>query len=113
MTEPTQTTEGEIPAPIRDLLVAIRQAVTLPGPAGTLEDLSRHQSVAAERMHLVQLAIHDVLGDDSTDMHWEAEYLRKKSAAPVRYRTPEQWLAELKRTAAGETGSQDAPDATA
>lgn len=113
-TPPDQPTPSatDIPEPLRDLLAAMGEALSLPAPASTLEDLSRYEGVVAERLHLVQLAIHDVLGDDSTDVCWEAEYLRKTSARPVRYRTPEQWLAEIKRTAAGEAGAQDAPDVT-
>ncbi|MGW3847164.1 hypothetical protein [Streptomyces fagopyri] len=114
-TPPDQPTPSatNIPEPLRELLTAMSEALTLPSPASTPEDLSRYEGAVAERMHLVQLAIYDVLGDDATDTRWEAEYLRKVSAKPVRYRTPEQWLADLKRTAAGETGTQDAPDVPA
>ncbi|GHA28796.1 hypothetical protein GCM10010372_30790 [Streptomyces tauricus] len=107
-----QPSPETIPEPIRNLLAAISETLTLPTPAITVEDLSKYEAAVDERTHLIQLAIRDVLADDTRGPQWEADYLRH-AAKPVRYRTPDQWLADLKQDAADGTGDQDGPVATA
>lgn len=92
----------DIPEPIRGLLAAIDETLTLPAPAGARDDLVRYETCVTERIHLVQLAVRDLLaGKSSNGVEWEADYLRKKSAAnPPRYRDSEQYLADLRQAVA-------------
>lgn len=96
-----------IPEPIRDLLAAIGETLTLPTPANTVEDLGKYEATVTERTHRIQLAISDILANDTEGPQWEADYLRR-ATRPVRYRTSKQWLADLKQIAAGD-GDQDGP----
>lgn len=91
-----------LPDPIRDFLAAISETLALPGPAFSLADLTKFESTVAERTHRVQLAIRDLLDGRSDDLAWEAGYLRRHAALPVRYRTPEQHLTELRALTGGE-----------
>ncbi|MEU6099071.1 hypothetical protein [Streptomyces sp. NPDC047079] len=98
---PDGAASSTIPGPVRDLLAAIGEVLTLPDPGGDRMDLVRYESCVSERIHLVQLTIRDILTGKATDgLEWEAAYLRKQNTArPPRYRTSEQELADLRRTA--------------
>lgn len=114
MSETPHNTADAIPTPLRELLAAISEILTLPGPAATLEDLTRYESAVAERNHLVQLAIRDILSGDTQGIQWEADYLRKRAVeSRPRYRTQEQWLDDLKQSIARSTAPQDGPGVTA
>ncbi|MFD4786576.1 hypothetical protein ACFWN1_05740 [Streptomyces sp. NPDC058459] len=88
--------------PVRDFLAAISEVLTLPEPAATLGDLIKFKSEVDTRTHRVQLAIRDLLDGSSDDLAWEAGYLRRHAGLPVRYRTPEQHLTEVRALARGE-----------
>ncbi|MER7838465.1 hypothetical protein ABTY98_21885 [Streptomyces sp. NPDC096040] len=96
-------TATDIPEPVRDLLAAISETLTLPDPAGDRMDLVRYEGCISERVHLIQLAIRDVLSGKATNgLEWEAAFLRKQSTArPPRYRTSEEYLADLREIASG------------
>ncbi|MEV6752362.1 hypothetical protein [Streptomyces sp. NPDC051214] len=89
--------------PVRDLLAAISETLTLPTPAYTVEDLCKYETAVTQRTHLIQLAIRDILADDTHGAQWEADYLRRHGTGPVRYRTSEQWLADLEQAPAADT----------
>ena len=95
-----------VPEPIRDLLAAISELLTLPDPGGDRMDLVRYESCVSERIHLVQLAIRDTIaGKAKNSLEWEAAYLREQiERRPPRYRTSEQELADLRRIATGGEG---------
>ncbi|MGW6263650.1 hypothetical protein, partial [Streptomyces sp. NPDC055085] len=86
------------PEPIRELLAAINETLTLPAPAGDRDDLVRYEMHASGRISLVKIVIRDALdGKADLGLAWEARYLRKEIAdRPPSYRTPEQYLAELR-----------------
>lgn len=92
-----------LPEPVRDLLAAISELLTLPDPGGDRMDLVRYESAVSERTHLIQITIRDILaGNAINGLHWEANYLRKQiTARPPRYRTSEQEMADLRRIANG------------
>jgi len=114
MSETLHDTADAIPTPLRELLAAISEILTLPGPAATLEDLARYDGAVAERTHLVQLAIRDVLSGNTQGIQWEANYLRKRAVeSRPRYRTQEQWLDDLKQSIARSTDPQDGPEVIA
>ncbi|MGW6258642.1 hypothetical protein, partial [Streptomyces sp. NPDC055085] len=89
------------PEPIRELLAAINETLTLPAPAGDRDDLVRYETCVTERIHLVQLTIRDLLaGKDEMGPAWETDYLRRRIAArPPRYRTTDQYIADLRQAA--------------
>ncbi|MEU2734673.1 hypothetical protein ABZ656_04260 [Streptomyces sp. NPDC007095] len=95
-------TDLDIPEPLRQLLAAIDETLTLPDPAGDRDDLVRYEMCVSDRIHLVQLAVRDLLaGKSANGVQWEADYLRKKSADnPPRYRNSEQYIADLRKAVA-------------
>ncbi|MFF1702483.1 hypothetical protein [Streptomyces sp. NPDC058252] len=99
-------TDTDIPEPIRQLLAAISETLTFPDPGSNLADLTRYEDCVCERVHLIRLAIHDVLnGKASQGVQWEADYLRTKTAErPPRYRTSEEYIAHLSGLANGGEG---------
>ncbi|MEV7387587.1 hypothetical protein [Streptomyces sp. NPDC091215] len=96
-------TATDIPEAVRDLLAAISETLTLPDPSSDRMDMVRYESCVSERVHLIQMAVRDILnGTAAHGVQWEADYLRKKAAdRPPRYRTPEQYLADLHQLAGG------------
>ncbi|MGC9538527.1 hypothetical protein [Streptomyces sp. UG1] len=104
--EPTNTPPKSVPEPVRDLLTAISEVLTLPNPGGDRMDMVRYESCVSERIHLVQLAIRDTIaGKAKNGLEWEAAYLRQQiERRPPRYRTSEQEIADLRRIASGGEG---------
>jgi hypothetical protein len=96
----------DLPEPVRDLLAAISETLSLPDPGGDRMDLARYETCVSERIHLVQLLIRDVLdGKTVNGLEWETAYLRQQNEArPPRYRTAEQYLADLRRIAGSGEG---------
>lgn len=92
--------------PVRDLLAAISDVLTLPDPGGDRMDLVRYESCVSERIHMIQLAIRDVLAGKAVNgLEWETAYLREQiERRPPRYRTAEQEIADLHRIANGGEG---------
>lgn len=90
-----------LPEPARELLAAISETLSLPDPGGDRMDLVRYETCVSERIHLVQLIIRDVLdGQAKNGLEWETAYLRQQNEArPPRYRTADQYLADLRRIA--------------
>jgi hypothetical protein len=78
----------EIPAPVRELLAAVLEAIDLPYPA-TVGDSERYHEVLERRVAHVAIALRGVLHDRPLmDVEWEAEYLRERLAEhpPTGYR---------------------------
>jgi hypothetical protein len=96
-------TTTDIPEPVRQLLAAIAETLTLPDPSSDRDDLVLYESCVSDRVHLIQLTIRDVLDGKATNgVQWEADYLRRKTEAqPPRYRTHEQYMAHLRALANG------------
>ncbi|WP_338675162.1 hypothetical protein V1460_20875 [Streptomyces sp. SCSIO 30461] len=88
-------TTTDIPEPVRDLLAAIVETLTQPEPSSERVDMVRFETCVSERVHLIQLAVRDVLDGTATNgVKWEADCLRKKAAdRPPRYRTADEYLA--------------------
>jgi hypothetical protein len=91
-----------LPEPVRDLLAAISETLTLPDPGSERMDLVRYESCVSERLHLIKLIIRDVLdGKDKNGLEWETAYLRQQNEArPPRYRTLDEYLTEPRRVVA-------------
>ncbi|MFD5818131.1 hypothetical protein [Streptomyces sp. NPDC127038] len=99
-------TDAHIPEPVRQLLAAISETLTFPDPGSDRADLARYEACVCERVHLIRLAIRDVLDGTATNgVQWEADYLRTKIAErPPRYRTSEEYIAHLAALANGGEG---------
>lgn len=99
-------TDTDIPEPVRQLLAAIGETLTLPDPGRDRADLDRYEACVSDRVHLVQLTIRDVLnGKAINGIAWEADYLRKQTAdRPPRYRTFDEYIAHLRALASGGEG---------
>ncbi|MCI0385430.1 hypothetical protein [Streptomyces sp. CNQ085] len=81
-------TTPEIPAPVRELLAAVLEAIDLPYPA-TLGDSERYREVLEQRVMHAAIALRNVLADRPLmDIAWDTEYLRERLAEhpPTGYR---------------------------
>ncbi|MFK0154045.1 hypothetical protein ACIQVK_18475 [Streptomyces sp. NPDC090493] len=69
-------------------------------------DMVRFETCVSERVHLIQLAVRDVLdGTAANGMKCEAGYLRKQAAdRPPRYRTADEYRAHLRSITTGGEG---------
>ncbi|MGY1453826.1 hypothetical protein [Streptomyces sp. SS8] len=78
----------EIPAPVRELLAAVLEAIDLPYPA-TIGDSERYREVLERRVMHAAIALRNALHDRPLmDITWDTEYLRERLAdhPPTSYR---------------------------
>ncbi|TQE40255.1 hypothetical protein Sipo8835_00140 [Streptomyces ipomoeae] len=84
---------GALPPALAELLAAISDTLDMPPAAPGLRNEVAHGLHAEERIHLVQMAIRDVLNGKSHGLQFEVAYLRQRIAArPPRYTTIDQVL---------------------
>lgn len=75
-----QPPTDRLPAPVVDLLAAVREALDIPHPA-TLGDSERHAEILAERVSHAVIALCSVLdGGPSLGIEWTTSYLREQLA---------------------------------
>lgn len=86
----------DLPAPVRDLLAAIGEALDVPSPSLDRDAEIAHRRLVDDRILYVRASIRDLLaGDHTLGIEWEANYLRRKAAErPATYRTSAQALKE-------------------
>ncbi|MYU24495.1 hypothetical protein [Streptomyces sp. SID8352] len=91
-------TPDTLTGPVRALLTAISETLTLPHPGRDYTDLAGYEQHASDRITWIQATIRDVLGGDAIlGLQWEADYLRKQSELrPADYRTVDEYIAALK-----------------
>ncbi|MEU5707897.1 hypothetical protein [Streptomyces flaveolus] len=70
---------AEIPAPVRDLLTAVLEAIDLPHPA-TFGGSEAHDRLLNERAVHARIALRSVLDRDPATVEWTASYLRERIA---------------------------------
>ncbi|SEP65093.1 hypothetical protein [Streptomyces radiopugnans] len=78
----------EIPAPVRELLAAVLEAIDLPYPA-TIGDSERYREILERRAMHTAITLRNVLHDRPLmDVAWDTEYLRERLAEhpPTGYR---------------------------
>jgi hypothetical protein len=82
------STRDEMPAPVRDLLAAVLEAIDIPYPA-TVGDSERYGVVLEQRVLHAVIALRNVLADRPLmDITWDTAYLRERLAdhPPTGYR---------------------------
>ncbi|MFF5029228.1 hypothetical protein ACFY2J_34095 [Streptomyces collinus] len=74
---------SEIPEPVRDLLAAVLEAISLPHPA-TFAGGEVHERLLADRVVHARLALRSALGSDGVGpdmgLAWDAQFLRERLA---------------------------------
>ncbi|WP_405797239.1 hypothetical protein [Streptomyces sp. NBC_01506] len=75
------------PAPVRDLLATVLEALDIPHPA-TVGDGDAHAKVLADRVMHTVIALRNTLDGCSLGIEWTTEYLRERLAEhpPTGYR---------------------------
>ncbi|MFE3325837.1 hypothetical protein [Streptomyces sp. NPDC059176] len=62
-------TTTDIPEPVRDLLAAIVETLTLPDPSSERMDMVRFETWVSERVHLIQLTGLPATGPPTSTSH--------------------------------------------
>ncbi|MCT7357384.1 hypothetical protein N4P33_35370 [Streptomyces sp. 15-116A] len=96
-TSTAPTTVGALPAPARDLLAAILEALDIPHPA-TTGDAEVHDRILGDRISHTVVVLRNLLDDKPLmGIEWTTAYLRDRLAdhPPVGYVTCEQAHAAL------------------
>ncbi|MFD0224809.1 hypothetical protein ACWGPD_33925 [Streptomyces hirsutus] len=93
-----------VPAPARELLAALLEALDIPAPA-TVGGSDTYDRILNDRVMHAKIALRSVLEDDPLGIKWTTQYLRERLAEtpPTGYVTSAQARAAL---AAGATWSE-------